>query len=253
MILILIIIYIIIKEFNDSKKIIIPQENQSIKISKKIKEPKILDTRSERKAEKLNKVNELFNERLEENINVNQVDHFSEPEIKEFSRPNPWTKLVTHNSDFPYHFYLKVKIPSLNDFETWKQIVPNLEFSPRSGELIIPSKDEASALALANLIVINFSGQMSLKEILEKNLIQISVSKAQSHELVQIKLREQIMENLFGKNVTNIQSNYEQDLAKNNKPNFQGENFTDTFQHFHSQTNTFNDIEAYEGNDYTYL
>ena len=53
----------------------------------------------------------------------------------------------------------------LNDYQTWKQIIPNLDFNPQSGELIIPSKDEPSALALANLIVINITGQLSLENI----------------------------------------------------------------------------------------
>jgi hypothetical protein len=51
----------------------------------------------------------------------------------------------------------------LNDYQTWKQIILNLDFNP--GELIIPSKDEPSALALANLIVINITGQLSLENI----------------------------------------------------------------------------------------
>ncbi len=177
-----------------------------------------------------------------------------------FERPNPWNKITLNETDeFPYKFNIKLKIPSLNDYDAWKQVVPNLEFEPRSGNLIIPSKDEASALALANLISSNFSGQLTLEDILEKNLIQISIAKAQGHELVQHKLREQIMENLFGKSFNKIQNNYEKDLAKNNintntnnKVDFKTEKFTDTFQHFNdNNTNKNNDIEAYDGNDFS--
>jgi hypothetical protein len=63
--------------------------------------------------------------------------------------------IIKNSSDLHFSFF-------------WK-IIPNINFDPRAGELIIPSKDEPSALALANLILINFSGQMSLQNILEKN------------------------------------------------------------------------------------
>jgi hypothetical protein len=266
MIFILIIIYIVLRETLDKKK-----EKKEIKVEKKevkqITDPNtnyfMLDTKSDRKSEKLDKVNEAFTNRLNNNNNIehfsknNNIEHFTEDRVKEFNKPNPWTKLIVKkNEEYPLHFHIKIKIPSLNDFQTWKQIVPNLNFDPNTGEMIIPSQDEAAALALANLIIINFTGQMSLKDILEKNLIQISVAKAKSHELVQNKLREQIMDNLYGnkQNVENI-ANFSQDLTKNNNPNFQTEKFSDTFQHFDAadKANNFESVEAFQGNDYSLL
>lgn len=187
-------------------------------------------------------------------------------QVKEvlFDKPNPWSKIIIDQTqEYPYLFCIKVKIPSLNDFENWKLVVPNLEFDPRTGELIIPSQDEPSAIALANLIVINFSGQISLKDILDKNLIGISVSKSKSFEVVQNKLREQIMENLYGKQFNISQTSFEKDLAKkqetvidtNNKSNkldFTSENFTDTFEQF-SDDNQKEGIDAWDGNDFSYL
>jgi hypothetical protein len=153
-----------------------------------------------------------------------------------------------------------MKLYPLNDYETWKQIIPNLDFDSRSGELIIPSKDEASALALANLIAINFAGQMSIDNILEKKLIQISVTKAKNHELVKNKLREQIIENLYGKTMQPTDNNFERDLALGTSNNqalvpridFASESFSDTFQHF-TGTNNNGEIDAYDGSDFSYL
>lgn len=270
MIFILIIIYIVLREILDRNK-----ENKEIKeIKEEIKEEKkenkkiidpftnyfMLDTKNDRKSEKLDKMNEAFTNRLNNN-NIehfsknNNIEHSKEDRVKEFNKPNPWTKLIVKKGDeYPLHFHIKIKIPSLNDFQTWKQIVPNLNFDPNTGEMIIPSQDEAAALALANLIIINFTGQMSLKDILEKNLIQISVAKSKSHELVQNKLREQIMDNLYGKkeNIEN-NANFSQDLTKNNNPNFQTEKFSDTFQHFDAaeKANNFDTVEAFYGNDYS--
>lgn len=154
----------------------------------------------------------------------------------------PWSRVLYNpNDEYPYYYYIKVKIPSLNDYESWRNIVPNINFDPRTGELIIPSKDEASALALANLIVINFMGQLSLDNILDKNLIQISVTKARSHEIVKNKLREQIIENLYGSKFNNQSVDLEKDLVHNNQPK--------TIVH----NNQINEIEAYTGSDYAYL
>ncbi len=218
-----------------------------------IRKPAILNSAIKPKAE-----TQVTN--AKETFAAEPVNKKSEPKLWEFDKPNPWTKVILNDQDeYPYYFHIKISIPSLNDYQVWKQIVPNLEFNPRSGELIIPSKEEASALALANLICINFTGQMSIENILEKNLIQISVSKARSYEVVQNKLREQIMENLYGKSVTKVQTSFEQDLARNSINNngrvdFTSDQFSDTFEHFTDQSQSGNNtIEAYDGSDFSYL
>jgi hypothetical protein len=207
----------------------------------------------------------LLEGKIKNRENFSQTKQKSQVKEVVFDKPNPWNKIIFDPSkEYPYFFYIKVKIPSLNDFQNWKLVVPNLEFDPRTGELIIPSQDEPSAIALANLIVINFSGQISLKDILDKNLISVSVSKAKSFELVLNKLREQIMENLHGKQFNISQTNFEKDLAKKpesfidtnnddtNKIDFKSENFTDTFEQF-TDNNLEEGIEAWDGNDFTYL
>jgi hypothetical protein len=188
----------------------------------------------------------------------------------DFNSPNPWTKIIKNKDDeYPYHFYLKLNIPSLNDYTTWLQVIPNLGFDPQSGELIIPSKDEVSALAIANLICINFAGQMSITEILNKNLIPISINKARKHKVVQKKLREQIKEHIYGKTIMKGNTDFEKDLAiktsnedevnTNNlttmvaAPKSQAE-FKDTFRHFTDQPIENNyDIDPYDGTDFSHF
>ena len=173
---------------------------------------------------------------------------------------------------YPYNFYIKLRIPSLKDYEDWKQVIPNIDFNPMTKDVIIPSKDEASALAVANLMVINFSGMMTLENILEKDLIQISIAKAKSHEMVKSKLREQIMENLYGKSPYVSKPNFEADLSKNkveerqfdptcakqpyqtcSRVNFQSEHFSDTFEHFSIDSSHGGEIQAFDGSSYSYL
>jgi len=214
-----IIILIIIKEIYDNSKITTFDNN----IESKKEEP--INTQPIENASPLDR-NVRFNPMLKEN------------KMTEVDAQKPWSKVVyIENNPYPYNYYIKLKIPSLNDYEAWKNIVPNLNFDPRSGELVIPSKDEASALALANLISINFLGQLSLDNILEKNLIQISISKAKAHEIVRNKLREQIIENLHGTKFNSPDISFEKDLVTVNK-----------------KENDMNfSIEAYTGNDYAYL
>jgi len=172
----------------------------------------------------------------EKNVpNANTVDSivplnlFGEPHevvpnkfiIWTFTQPVPWSQIIyVYDQEFPFRFFLKIHIPSLNDYQAWKQIIPNLDFDSKTGELIIPSKNEESALAITNLIVSNFQGQLTIDNILQKNLIQISVTKAQQYEVVKNKLREQIIEALHGQTqqlnrTTKPKSNdFEEDLAK---------------------------------------
>ena len=95
-------------------------------------------------------------------------------------------------------------------------------------------------MAIANLIISNFQGQLSIENILEKNLIPISITKAQQYEMVKNKLREQIIESLQDK-ALDSRTDYEQDLAYNEN-NF---NMKQNFENI--------DPDAYEGIEYTYL
>ena len=158
-----------------------------------------------------------------------------------FLQQKPWTQIIyNYGQEFPFRFFIKIKIPSLNDYQMWKQIIPNMDFDSKTGEIIIPSKDEAGALAITNLIVSNFQGQLSIENILEKNLIPISITKAQQYEMVRNKLKEQIIESIQGKTMEQ-KSDFEQDLAKNEVKT----NLKESFESV--------DPGAYEGGEFTYL
>jgi hypothetical protein len=140
--------------------------------------------------------------------------------IWDYLNGKPWTKVVyNYNEKYPFNFYIKVKIPSLNDYDNWKNIISNIDFNPRTGEIVIPAVDEESALSIGNLILINFRGEITIDEILKRNLIEISINKARKYEIVKNKLKEQlmsshtIMELAKEKEVNPI---YEKDLANTN-------------------------------------
>jgi len=207
---------------SDSEKVSSVKSIKSIKSVNSVKSVKSINSENSVKSVKKNNKD---SKPLEEAI---PLDLFGQPhDVKPneyilwtFNEPVPWSQIIyTYGQDFPFKFFIKVKIPSLNDYQTWKQLIPNIDFESRSGELIIPSKNEASALALANLMISTFNGSLKIDDILEKNLIQISVMKAQQFELVRNKLREQLIDALKGKTASfqpnqTDDNDYEQDLAK---------------------------------------
>lgn len=244
LVFIIIIIYIVIQHLMDEPK-------PPLKLIKEKKKPSPVNedvtlTQSGTAIEKPNIINNVPTIILEarpQEVMVTREGFANSEEdatVWTFNKPNPWSSIKRYpNEEYEYHFRFKVRIPSLNDLENWKQIVPNIDFDPKTGEIIIPSKDEGSALALANLMVSNFFGQLSLDEILTKNLIQVSVTKAQSYEIVRNKLREQIIDNIYGNPTSMSKSALQTDLA-------QGSCAV-------KATGIGGSIEAYDGTEYSYI
>lgn len=187
------------------------------------------------------KLEETNDNELVENVNPIMFGKPSQYEknkiiVWTFLDPNPWTRIIyKYNQKYPFNFFIKIRVPSLNDYSNWKKIIPNLDFDPRSGEIIIPCEDEETALSITNLIISNFRGDLSLEEIMSKNLIDISINKAKKYEVVKNKLIEQIITNL------------------NDKPK---ESFKDT-QTFTTdlakQQNKHEEYAAYEGTEYSFF
>jgi hypothetical protein len=170
-----------------------------------------------------NNSEDLLNNDLIDNVDPNMFGKPSEYEkdniiVWDILDPEPWEKIVyKYNEKYPFNFYIKIKVPSLNDYNNWKNIIPNLDFNPRSGQIIIPSNDEETALSIANLIITNFKGDISLDDILNRNLIDISINKAKKYQVVKNKLIEQIMTNLNEKpkkESFNNTNSFTTDLAK---------------------------------------
>ena len=194
----------------------------------------------------INKNNfKIINKNINKNYNYNINKKIT-------SNLEPWSRIL-NNSKRNYNIYcIKIKIPSLNDLENWKALIPDINFNNKTEEIEIPSENEPRALAIANLIYANFMGQISIINIIDKDLLNISINKAQQYKLVSTKLKDQLIEKLFNnKSITNI---YNKDLAVNN------ENTTDFPDNFINNDINNNNlieenetIEAYQGGDYAYI
>lgn len=258
--LVLIIIGIILKQFFDTRENIVKSKIIPLNINNPI-----IHTNLENNISPIN-AQELQKQIAPVSIKTNMPILKAANEVKDlgngkkewsFYSPNPWVSVsFDPYEEYPWGFSFKTSVQSLNSYEAWKNIIPNISLT-KNGLIIIPSKDEASALAIANLIAINFSGDMTLEDILKKNLIQISVSKAKSHTVVQNKLREQLksskksVESMCNINKVSNREHMQNFTSEQSKSNidFTASGFSDTFQHFNEEKINIDGIQAFENND----
>lgn len=140
--------------------------------------------------------------------------------------PQPWSAIVfNQNKELKYMFIVRININNSNKqrylqtVNQWKEIVPGINLNLESNELVVPAENDNVALAITNLLLNNLKGDLTLKNIVENNLIQISIMKIQNYASVKTKIIEQIMENIYG-NTTVMEGHteenleYEEDLAE---------------------------------------
>lgn len=185
--------------------------------------------------------------------------------------PEPWNAVVfNQGKEQPYLFI--IKLPSkLGDvskiIKQWTQVVKGIQLNEEN-ELIIPSVDENSALAILNLLLNNIKGDLSFKNIVGNNLIGVSIAKIKKFSSIRSKILEQIIDSLSNGHSNGQESvEYQEDLAETIEPD---EEITHNYKKEHQQDNS-NIVEelaevnnimpkyngagpiAYEGSEFSYL
>ena len=123
----------------------------------------------------------------------------------------PWSSLHYNTSKNIFTFSLNALIEK-DLLHNWNEIIPNIGYNKKDNLIMISTEDEDSALALANLILSTIHQELTIKEIVASNLLDISLSKIRAHPLVKTKILEQINEKLS--NQTNqVKSDHSMDLA----------------------------------------
>jgi len=167
--------------------------------------------------------------------------HINKYKNIEFNNPNPWNRIIYDpDSKLLYTFFIKIEIPSFNNYHDWKNIINNIEYIPKNTELSISVPDEETAIAIINLIIMTFTNKISIEDIISKDLINISIVKTKENPDIKEKFREQIKEYIYSQNNNDLEIN---NLKTNNnlqQPKKQKSNLTEN-------------IDAYDGNDYSYL
>ena len=165
--------------------------------------------------------------------------------------PNPWVGIIfNQNKKNNYIFILRIQDPSKfsnNRANNWKNVIPEFSINFQTGEMLIPSPDEESALGLANLILSNLTNQLEFENIIKNNLISISINKIKAHPSIRKKIIEQIQENISIDNSHNLNHNvdYEEDLAETGTAST---NSTENKEEYNKSGFT-----AYEGTEFSFL
>lgn len=134
---------------------------------------------------------------INNNENLENKSDIDENIIK-FKKPNPWNKIDIRNSNKKYY----IKINNINKYIDkiiiWKQLpfIKNdmIDMDIEKDYLIIKTSSEEEALVITNLIISYINGDITIDEILEKNIIKTSINKAKKIKLVSVKLTELINE-----------------------------------------------------------
>jgi hypothetical protein len=139
-----------------------------------------------------------------------------------YATPLPWNKIILNQGNVNLYFLEIKNLSNYQDlFSKWINILgENINIS--DNYLIISSKYVSDALALGNLITMNFLGHISFEEISSANLIMVSIKKAKN-KLISQKLVELILSNV-------------EELNSIKKEIFDA-----------------NTLEAYGGNEFTFL
>jgi len=157
----------------------------------------------------------------------------------EYDNPNPWNKVIYNPyNKYLYTFFINIDIPSFNNYHDWKKILNNIEYIPKNKELAISTQDEETAIAIINLIIMTFTNKISIDDIISKDLINISIIKTKENIDIKEKFREQINEYIYYQN-NNTDINDNSNIIPQQVNN--------------KQTNIMENINAYDGNDYSYL
>ena len=176
-----------------------------------------------------------------------------------FSNPNPWNAIVYNpTSNLSYLFIIKLnESPTTiqkysNMIQQWSQIIPNTKLNTQSMELIVPASDEESALAIINLILNNLKGDLTLKNIVDNKLIQVSLMKIKNYSSVRQKIIEQILDSVNQKRESfNDSVDYHEDLANTATATDSDINTNRNINE--SSVNKNDNPMAYEGLEFSYL
>tara|TARA_B100000768_G_C11276527_1_gene376244 strand:+ start:1048 stop:1854 length:807 start_codon:yes stop_codon:yes gene_type:complete len=141
---------------------------------------------------------------------------------------NPWSNLYYNSTKNTFTFGLNATLDK-DLLQKWTEVIPNIGFNEKENDVNITTEDEESALAVANLILSTIHKELTIKEIIDSNLLDISLAKIRAHPLVKTKILEQINEKLSNQK-DNVKSDHSMDLA----------------------TSKMN-IDAYGGNEFSFL
>jgi hypothetical protein len=157
-------------------------------------------------------------------ITFNNISESFSGDIIEFDEPDPWTKIHSNSKITKYYVIINNINKYIDKFIIWKELpfIRNdlIDIDVDNNYLIIKTSSEEESLVVCNLIISHINNDISIEEIISKNLMNNSINKAKKFKLVCIKLKELIKEGLFKLNMEDdniletIDTSHIQDIPK---------------------------------------
>ena len=181
-----------------------------------------------------------FNSPLEKLEDIIIINKPSENNIDENNINEPWDKIKKYNNSVKY--YIKINNINKKKINDWNNIIKyNIDIDTNKKYIIILSDTEEEALAIANLFLSYINNEIDLDEIVDNNLIELSIRKAKTHSLVKIKLKELIKEGVkeYNSNIDNLNKTLKYYDTTNDT--FTNNIMVNEFSHFGSPSDIIDD------------
>lgn len=136
---------------------------------------------------------DMVEDPIQQHDELIEEEAVQETEQINFDKPEPWVSIILSNNFNEYHCH----IPFFHElkYSAWQDILIN-NIDRENKTIKIRCTTEEEALAILNLIISNFLGDLELEEIIKSKLLSVSIKKATRFKPVAHKLRELINNNL---------------------------------------------------------
>lgn len=118
-----------------------------------------------------------------------------------FDSPNPWNKIQYFTHVNKYYIQIEKLNDHIEKIMLWKSlpIIRNdlIDVDIENNYLILRTHSEEEALVICNLIINHINNNLTINDIISKNLINYSINKAKRFKLIGTKLTELIKEGLL--------------------------------------------------------
>ena len=136
-----------------------------------------------------------------DNDNENDNDNLDNEEEKVFENPNPWSKIQYFTHLNKYYIEIKTLNEHIEKIMLWKSLpiikTDLIDFDVDNNYLILKTHSEEEALVICNLIINHINNNLTINDVVSKNLINYSINKAKKFNLISAKLIELIKEGVM--------------------------------------------------------
>ncbi len=134
-------------------------------------------------------------------VSDENFDNDDEQDEVSFENPNPWNKIQYFTHVNKYYIYIKTINDHIEKIMLWKSLPiikqDLIDIDIENNYLILRTHSEEEALVICNLIINHINNNLTINDIISKNLINYSINKAKRFKLIGTKLTELIKEGLL--------------------------------------------------------